>query len=437
MPIANSAFSNWMQSMLCVPVAVGDGTIWISDSTYAYNPTSVITADFRIERRVDMSNDTSVRKGQPWAHVWNVGDAIWQIDFTSPFLIYLPDADGDISSTPKSGLQIVDEFIKQWVRVLPTKDNTGAYMGPLFDQTTRNNFQDLWEQVDALIKSVKITIDEDQATLTVSIWCTMDPRPYFYQTGSANLEIWGARVCKPYDLKIPVMGMYAGATKNCIGGPMVIDEGVAGTPPSRPDVTGVSYPRRTANYDSTTEIGTGSGISGHVSLVRKFELELEADMETFQSIGMPSSRPLLGVKNLTCHGSIEYTPLVNRTVLDENTGEDLGEYITVMEYLPEGWIPDMQSLEYVRGGGQLYVAGHPPYTDGGGYDPLWVGLVLDGVSTGVGGETQSTPIPLFDGDLLGPVMVASYSSSTLGGAPLGIKVDFQTNVGVTSFSPSA
>ena len=113
----------------------------------------------------------------------------------------------------------------------------------------------------------------------------------------------------------------------------------------------------------------------------------------------------------------------------------------------------MQSLEYVRDGGQLYVAGHPPYTAGGGYDPLWVGLALDTVGTPTDsntedeetppaddaalGETRGDPLPLFDSSLLGPVLVASYTSSAKAGEPLGIKVDFQTNLGVTTFEPPA
>ena len=411
MPIVNAAYSNWTKSMMSLPQPTGDGgAVWLPDEgVYTGQPRAVVTSEFRIQRLVDLKLDTSVHKGQPWGHLWNVGDAVWQIDFNSPFLIYLHSE--DINLQPWSGLQVFDYFLRQCVRVLPT---SGA------------NFQDLWERKDFIVKSVSLKIDEDQATVAVSIITTIDPRPYFYQQGYANFEQWGARLCKPYDLKIPVLNMMAGQTKNCIGGPMNIYE----------DRTAYSYPMRTPAHDPDNELGTLAFDYGHISLVRSIEVNVQSEVTQFDSVGSPSSRPLLGVKSIKCDGSMDYVPLVRNS-----TG------VTIVSSLPEGWIPDMQSLEYVRNGGQLFVAGHPPYTPGGGFDPLWVGLALDTVMTqeqqddqgvdqsAVTGEVRGDPILLFDPKWLGPVMVASYTSSTSPNQPLSIKVDFQTNVGVTSFDP--
>ena len=233
MPIVNAAFSNWTQSMISLP----DLTTGVWPATPA--PRACVTSEFRVQRLVDIAPNTAIRRGVPWDHMWDIGDAVWQIDFNTPFLIYLPAEDTSVE--PLSGLQVFDYFMQQCIRVLPTSGTT---------------LQELWEKNDFIVKSVSLTVNDDQAMVAVSMICTIDPRQYFYQQGYANFEVWGARICKPYDLKIPVINMWSGQTKNCIGGPMNIFE----------DRSAISYPSRTGGLRPGQRVGdAGLRLGAHQS----------------------------------------------------------------------------------------------------------------------------------------------------------------------------
>jgi hypothetical protein len=434
MPILNAAFSTWDEARICIPTppdltSPNPVPIWDFNS----NLQSVLVSDFSVKQVSTMSVAPDVAKGSVYGSLWDIGDTMWEVSFTTPMLVS-QDAD-----------DITDDASFPWCASLPVSSPADAdgqvstMLWNFINTCTRPNypamafptdfFRSHWGtdgSFDGVVRNVTINVTEGDASMSVSIISTVDPRSFFHVMSNANIAdmTYAWRTIKPWDLEAP--GVDGISPYACIGCPMNYQQTSV---PVAGGGQGGDVPTRLYN-PSDDEWGTADdGMGGGMGLLREWSLRVDTDVQNFRSVGTGTSRPFLAIRSVRCEGSISYIPLVRTTDANQNDVIRFTPDLPEGSFLsPSGWMVDAQALDGVeRYGGQLYVSGQPPYS-GTNQDPLWPGLMA----------RRGTPDGAFwlvDPKGLGPIMVAEAGLTSKGGSTNAIKVNFKTSVGVETFPP--
>ncbi len=403
MPVVNGPFGAWYEAKMCYPV----GARWSSPPSIGgdlwSDPVSVAVSSLKIKQGVDITPVTDVAYGTADAHLWDIGETMWEIEATillatplntiaipsEPMFANLPNG-GTVPGIWTSTQSVLSNaFISRCLTLLLA--SPGSLM---------TNHWSAYE--DFMVKKVQIDITENSAEMKVNIVCTTDPREKFYLTGSSATSEAAWRLIKPYDLWIPTASNAPTTAVNYIGGPLRFEQLAITDIPDR------------FEYPTNDDWITGPG-DGHVSYVREWHLTVEGKIKTFTSVGQPTSRPFLALEQVTCDGSISYIPL-KRTASGAETFDGK---------MPSGWMVDTQSLDGIaRHGGRFYITGSPEYSHPKAalYTGIWQRT----------GDWGTSRIAIVDGTIpdtpLGPILVASYDLTSSGEAN-AINVEYKTNVG--------
>jgi hypothetical protein len=384
MPIINAVMTNWLKGKVASPYFnVGAGQPAIT----------VPFASFSSKQISDRSIDTAVVSGKAYERVWNVGHTYWQIDFSIPIIV-----SDQYPTWPHAAL--FTGYLSAALQALNYDYEPYPGMGDVFlantlqDKWDFNKTGDLLSNGDFMIQKFSIDITEDNSLFSATIIATTDPRHEFNveQTNPAYgaLPDWLVyRLAKPYDFVFP---------DNSIGSPL-------------------GYSQLYYNYDLTKMPNNTS----YTSLLREFHYAVQANIVKIPSIGIPTSRPFLGVDSIGSTGSIKYVPLYRENF-------DIQFQQTGANFAPAGWTVDYQAMDYIvssanRYGGKLYVAGK----DLSSY--LYVGLNLRQdifpVTPVINGIAGNTPI--------GPVSTSNWGLEVVPNTQTAVSVEFVTSPGLTAF----
>lgn len=375
MPIINAASSVWLT-----------GEVWLPGigSTYA------AFSSFDSQQISNRNEVTDVTYGYPYAKVWDVGHTYWQTKFTCPILLL---QDTTAATSPYyEATQFIYAFLAEMLRTSGFKSG---------DSFTSNTLKTKWDfdrletissnNVDFIIDNLSIDITEDDASFTVSIISTTDLRKYFKISNRTLInkpliDNTVYRLAKPFDITIP---------NDCIGAPFGFMQS-----------SEKQWPQQTTNSNY------------YSSLLREFHLTLESQTTQVASIGIPSSRPFLGVTSIKSSGNISFIPLFY-----DPLSTNIAFQETAATFAPAGWTVDMQSIDNLQGslrhGGKLYVSMDMT-------NPMYVQALIKTKNYYiVNGKDANTP--------LGPVSTSSWGLNTNAGQTNEISVDFITSPGITEF----
>ena len=398
MPVINAAYTTWNSAHLPIPSGPDPtNLVWSWDNAYRF-----LVGNINIKQVSTLDFDTATNKGSPQGTIWTVGDRVWQVDVSIPFLI----PPGDESQTPPlfptsftepycANIPVVSDvaYPLAWFLYAAITPIVGRPIYPVGTELglwdTHWAIQNPARQTDIFIRSLSVEVNESRSMLTMSLLCSDDPRAKFDIRQSAVTNgFW--RTAMPWDFVVP-------SGVEHLGAPNVAYEGGYGA------VTPIPHRIERA-------AGTNFG------MVREWGFTIESQISQFKSVGTPSARPLLGVTSTTCRGTLKYIPLKVTELGMTLVGDD--------DRVPVGWMVDTQALETItRSGGQLYLAGQPPYTDP--MQPLYLGMNL------VKGDPMGTTYTVLDKDILGPIGVAVASFDAAAGSENTVSIDFRTLLGFT------
>jgi len=360
-----------------------------------------IVNSFSVKEVSTLDFDTSVAKGSPTGSMWSVGDTVWQLDFSIPFLLWEPSyfayygiSYSAFQAPAFANLPVISGY------AYPARQFVTAAKQFLLgsERSNRSLLTEHWARSlsstpDFLVQRASIEISENTSMLSVSILSTTDPRIHFniIQVPMA-VSPGPLRVAKPWDFHIPddiqvlgspITNYYGGYSTNAI--------------PTRYAMTG--YPH-------------------NISLVLEWTLGIESQITRFRSAGTPSGRPMLGITSQQSTGRIKYLPLhidnaASATIVNPNSPS---------ESLPTGWRADSQSMQMIaRYGGQLFVSGHPNYQTNG------IRPVFPEIGLRYGANALSYYI--VKREMFGPVGVASVGFEAAAGGTNAVVVDYKTLLG--------
>ena len=395
MPILNAVHTTFDSVYLPVPTEDSPTSdVWKWGDGYRF-----IVSNIGIKQVSTLDFDTEVIKGDPRGTVWSVGETVWQVDVSIPFLVPEAITTDDKKSFPTTFTEpCCANFPLPETTDLPITLFLAAILKPKTGaQTAENTSGGMWptywentpSDLDIIIQRLSVQITEGRSTLDLTLICTWDPRSKFKIKQVPVASTSPIRTAAPFDFVIPYGSGYLGSMVDYSGG-----------------------------YTSWPERGDFTG-SGNHGLVRQWGFTIQSNIQRFKSVGTPSSRPLLGVSGITCEGNLKYIPIVKveggsgTIVVNDNE----------TDRIPVGWTVDRQTVQSVgRSGGQLYVAGQPPYS--GNKRPIYIGMGMR-----KGNETESYWV--LHPDALGPIGVAAASFDAAAGSENTVSIDFKTLVGVT------
>lgn len=402
MPVINAAYTTYDSVYLPIPTeADPDSLTWTWGSPYRFLVASIST-----KQVATFDFDTTTLKGDPRGTIWSVGDAVWQVDVTIPFLV--PEPTFTTNRVGATTASFPTTFTEPYCANLPVVSN-GAFplawyvyaamrskLGPMTSST--GMWETFWKttsparEPDIIIQQLSVEVKEGRATLTLSLLCTEDPRSKFMIKQGVITNTSGYRAAAPYDFMIPSGEKYLGSLIAYEGG-----YGMNAISERKPWASGNNH-----------------------GFVREWGFTIKSQVTRFKSVGTPSARPLLGVSATTCEGNLKYIPITQ-----VGTGAQIIDSSIDTDRLPIGWIVDRQVLDTVdRAGGQLYITGQPPYT--GTRQPIYLAMNMRKGDT-IGGATYT----LIGQNDLGPIGVAVASFDASGGSENTVSIDFKTLVGVT------
>jgi len=399
MPILNAFLSVWDTAMLSVPLDPTHDSSGVDAWNAWMAPAKFIVNSFSVKEVSTLDFDTSVAKGAPTGSMWSVGDTVWQVDFSIPFLVWDPlyfSRNGishtSFQSPAFANMPVVGGyayptkgFILAAKRYLLGSERINR---PLWDEHWVNSIS---TKPDFLVQRVSIEVSDNRSMLSVSLLSTTDPRHYFNTLQTPMVVSPGpTRVARPWDFSIPS------------------DIQVLGSPLTAYSHGYQSIPTRTAT----------TSIPKNVSFVTEWSVNIESQITRFRSVGTPSGRPMFGVTSQQCSGRLKYLPL-HVSSLWSTSIVDSGDLSSA---LPTGWRTDSQSMEMIqRYGGQLFVSGHPSYLVNG-YRPVFPEIGL---------RYGSNPLLYYiiSRDMLGPVGAATVGFEAAAGGTNAVVVDYKTLLG--------
>jgi hypothetical protein len=418
MPIINAFSTVQDMAYISVPTSpihdsqgVDMRLIWPKDTK------TFIVNSFSIKEISTLDFDTSVVKGSPTGSMWSIGDTVWKVDFSTPFLVWDPKYFADYGVSYSQ----IPAFANMPVLsgcAYPARQFVTAAKQFLLgsERSNRGLWSEHWagsmpSTPDFLVQKVSIEITDDRSMLSVSLLSTTDPRSYFdVMQIPMTVSPGPLRVAKPWDFHIP-------NDVQVLGSPITNYYGGYSTPPTRYAVTG--YPH-------------------NISFVLEWSIGIESQITRFRSVGTPSGRPMLGITSQQSTGRIKYLPLhvsnaASATIVNQGYPS---------ESLPTGWRTDSQSMEMIeRYGGQLFVSGHPNYQQDG-YRPVFPELRMklnDVQLVNIPGppprrmfvDVPLQPYYIVTREMFGPVGAASVGFEAVAGGSNAVVVDYKTLLGET------
>lgn len=399
MPIVNAFLSVRDTAMLSVPLDPTHDSSGVDAWNAWMAPATFIVDSFSVKEISPLDFDTSVAKGSPTGSMWSIGDSVWQVDFSIPFLVWDPlyfstygISHTSFQSPAFANMPVVGGY------AYPTKGFILAAKRFLLGSEKFN--RQLWSEhwvnsistkPDFLVQKVSIEVSENRSMLSVSLLSTTDPRSYFNILQAPMAVSPGPmRVARPWDFSIPN------------------DVQVLGSP----------LTRYVHGYQSIPYRSSSTALPMNISFVTEWSVNIESQVSRFKSVGTPSGRPMLGVTSQQCSGRLKYLPLH----VDSASSALIVDSTDISSALPTGWRTDSQSMEMIqRYGGQLFVSGHPDYQTEG-YRPVFPEIGL---------RYGSSPLSYYviSRDMLGPVGAATVGFETSSGGTNDVVIDYKTLMG--------
>lgn len=225
MPIINAVHTTYDSVYLPVPVEASfQSSTWSWDTAHRF-----IVSNISVKQEVVLDNNQNIVKGDPRGTIWTVGDTVWNIDVSIPFLIPLEEyQQSPIQSFSEDPLT-EDVFVESifpdttqgpYCANLPVIDNKAfpiqqflaSIIQPKIGLSTGTTAEfGMWEtfwgtsndNMDIITKELSVRINEEEASLDLKFICTKDPRDKLQIKQDITINT-PMRSASFYDFSIPI-----------------------------------------------------------------------------------------------------------------------------------------------------------------------------------------------------------------------------------------